>query len=190
MAFGTMITILVTWVLKASGVSLGIFPTALIAMPIGIAGAILLLLATDKVVYQYHRKKKSTPVIFLIASLGVMFFYNGLIRFVIGPDDQIFTDGSRFIITAREFKQMTGLEQGLAFKMTQGITIVITVMCVGALFWFLTRTRTGKSMRAYSDNEDLALLSGINPDRVVMIAWILTATLATIAGTLYGLDKS
>jgi len=45
-------------------------------------------------------------------------------------------------------------------------------------------------MRAYSDNEDLALLSGINPDRVVMIAWVLTAILATVAGTLYGLDKS
>jgi len=190
MAFGTMVTILVTWMLKSAGVSLGIFPTALLAMPVGIAAAVLLLLGTDRVIYKYHRKQRSTPVIFLIASLGVMFFYNGLIRFVIGPDDQIFTDGSRFIITAREFKQMTGLEQGMAFKMTQGITIVITVLCVAALFWFLTKTRTGKSMRAYSDNEDLALLSGINPDRVVMIAWILTATLATIAGTLYGLDKS
>ena len=45
-------------------------------------------------------------------------------------------------------------------------------------------------MRAYSDNEDLALLSGISPERVVMITWILAAALATIAGTLYGLDKS
>jgi branched-chain amino acid transport system permease protein len=45
-------------------------------------------------------------------------------------------------------------------------------------------------MRAYSDNEDLALLSGINPERVVMITWLIVATLATIAGTLYGLDKS
>ena len=45
-------------------------------------------------------------------------------------------------------------------------------------------------MRAYSDNEDLALLSGINPDRVVMVTWILAGTLACIAGTLYGLDKS
>ena len=45
-------------------------------------------------------------------------------------------------------------------------------------------------MRAYSDNEDLALLSGIDPARVVRIAWIITAVLATIAGTLYGLDKS
>ena len=45
-------------------------------------------------------------------------------------------------------------------------------------------------MRAYSDNEDLALLSGISPDRVVRITWIVAAALATIAGTLYGLDKS
>ncbi|MEM9279592.1 MAG: branched-chain amino acid ABC transporter permease [Pseudomonadota bacterium] len=190
MAFGTMATILFTWALQSWGISLGPLPTALLALPVGILGAVFLLLTTDKVVYKFYRTQKSTPVIFLIASLGVMFFYNGLIRFIIGPDDRIFTDGSRFIITAREFREMTGLEQGLAIKMTQGITVAITIICVAALFWFLTKTRTGKSMRAYSDNEDLALLSGINPDRVVMIAWILTAALATIAGTLYGLDKS
>jgi branched-chain amino acid transport system permease protein len=45
-------------------------------------------------------------------------------------------------------------------------------------------------MRAFSDNEDLALLSGINPDRVVAVTWIIVAALATIAGVLYGLDKS
>ena len=58
------------------------------------------------------------------------------------------------------------------------------------LFYFLNRTKTGKAMRAFSDNEDLALLSGVNPDRIVLITWIIAATLATIAGTLYGLDKS
>ena len=189
MSFGAMACILFTWWLQDSGVSLGPFPTALLALPVGILATIGLLLLTDKIVYQFHRKKKSSSVIFLIASLGVMFFYNGMIRFIIGPQDRSFTDGSRFIITAREFKEWTGLSEGLAFKMTQGITIVITILCVVALFWFLNRTRTGKSMRAYSDNENLALLSGINPDRVVMIAWILTGALVTIAGTLYGLDK-
>ncbi|MGI9483297.1 MAG: branched-chain amino acid ABC transporter permease [Hyphomicrobiales bacterium] len=190
MAFGTMTTILVTWGLVASGFTLGILPTALIALPVGILATIVLCLVTDKLVYRFYRKKKSDPVIFLIASLGVMFFYNGLIRFVIGPNDQIFTDGPRFIIKAGEFRKFTGLNEGLALKTTQGITIVMTIITVAALFWFLNKTRTGKSMRAYSDNEDLALLSGINPDKVVMIAWMLTAGLATIAGVLYGLDKS
>ena len=190
MATGTMIVILVTWLMQSAGISLGPFPTALLAIPVGVLGAIVLCLVTDRYVYKFYRSKKSSPVIFLIASLGVMFFYNGLIRFVIGPDDQQFRDGERFIIKAREFKQLTGLNEGLAFKTTQGITVIVTVVIVVALFWFLNKTRTGKSMRAYSDNEDLALLSGINPEKVVMIAWILTATLATIAGTLYGLDKS
>jgi branched-chain amino acid transport system permease protein len=45
-------------------------------------------------------------------------------------------------------------------------------------------------MRAFSDNEDLALLSGIDPERVVAITWIIVAALATIAGVLYGLDKA
>ena len=45
-------------------------------------------------------------------------------------------------------------------------------------------------MRAYSDNKELALLSGIDPDKVVQITWLLVAALfTTIAGTLYGLDK-
>ncbi len=190
MAFGTMAAILATWWFQSLGISLGPLPTALLALPVGILAAMVLVLTTDRLVYRFYRKQKSSPVIFLIASLGVMFFYNGLVRFVIGPNDQIFTDGSRFIVTAREFKKYTGLNEGLAIKTTQGITVVAAVVIVAALFWFLNKTRSGKSMRAYSDNEDLALLSGINPDRVVMIAWLLTAALATIAGTLYGLDKS
>lgn len=190
MAFGTTIAILTTWWLQSAGVSLGPLPTALLSLPFAILAAVVLCLGTDKLVYRFYRNKKSDPVIFLIASLGVMFFYNGLVRFTIGPKDQVFTDGDRFLITAREFKQITGLNEGLAIKTTQAITVVAAVIIVAALFWFLNRTRSGKSMRAYSDNEDLALLSGINPDRVVMIAWVLSAALATIAGTLYGLDKS
>ena len=85
---------------------------------------------------------------------------------------------------------MTGLNEGLTVKSTQVITLVITIIVVSILFWFLNKTKTGKSMRAYSDNEDLALLSGIDPKKVVMITWIIAGILATIGGVLYGLDKS
>ena len=190
MAFGAMVTILVTWMMQAAGISFGPLPTALLALPFGILGAIGLVLLTDRAVYRFYRAQKAKPVILVIVSMGVMFVYNGLIRFIIGPDDQRFSDGERFIISAREFKAMTGLREGLAIKTTQGITVIVAVIAVALLFYFLNRTRTGKSMRAYSDNEDLALLSGINPERVVMVTWIIVATLAAIAGTLYGLDKS
>ncbi|NIZ62722.1 branched-chain amino acid ABC transporter permease [Sedimentitalea sp. CY04] len=190
MAFGAMTTILVTWWMQSVGINLGPLPTALLALPFGILGTMGLLLFTDKFVYRFYREQKAKPVIFVMVSLGVMFMMNGLVRFIIGPGDQRFADGERFIISARDFKAMTGLREGLAFKTSQGITIITAVVVVVALFWFLNRTRTGKSMRAYSDNEDLALLSGINPERVVMYTWMIVAGLATIAGVLYGLDKS
>ena len=190
MAFGAMITILTTWGLQTIGVSIQPLPTALLAIPVGIVATVILTLTIDKFVYRYHRKRKANPVIFLIVSIGVMFFLGGLIRFIIGPGDQVFFDGTRFILKAREFKKITGLDEGLSLKMTQAVTIVTAIIIVASLFWFLNHTRTGKSMRAYSDNENLALLSGINPDRVVMITWVLIAALATIAGSLYGLDKS
>ena len=190
MAFGAMVTILVTWLFQGWGISLGPLPTALMAIPFGIAATAALLLTTDRLVYRFYRQQKAAPVILVIVSMGVMFVMNGLVRFIIGPNDQRFSDGERFIISAREFKKLTGLSEGLAFKTTQGITIVTAVIVVVALFWFLNRTRTGKSMRAFSDNEDLALLSGINPDRVVMVTWLIVAGLAATAGALYGLDKS
>ncbi len=190
MAFGTMSVILFTWLFQSMGISLHPLPTALLAIPFGIAATALLMLGTDRVVYRFYRAQKAKPVIVVMVSLGVMFIYNGLTRFILGAEEQRFMDGERFIIRAREFKDMTGLREGLAFKTTQGLTILTAVVVVIALFWFLNKTRTGKSMRAFSDNEDLALLSGINPERVVMVTWIIVAALVTIAGTLYGLDKS
>jgi branched-chain amino acid transport system permease protein len=190
MAFGTMATILVTWGLQGAGVTAGPLPTALIALPVGIALTGLLALGTDRVVYRFYRTQKAKPIIFVIASIGVMFILNGVVRFIIGVDDIRFADGERFIVSARTFRELTGLDEGLAFRTTQAITIVVAVIAVALLFWFLNRTRTGKAMRAFSDNEDLALLSGINPERVVMITWLIVAALATTAGTLYGLDKS
>jgi len=190
MAFGTMITILATWLLQGWGVSLGPLPTALLALPIGIIATVLFLLATDRLVYRHYRNVKAKPITFLMASIGVMFMMNGLIRFVIGPGEQNFLDGERFLIKARAFKKMTGLDEGLAIRTSQVLTVVVAVLLVIALFWFLQRTKTGKAMRAYSDNENLALLSGIDPERVVRVTWILAASLATIAGVLYGLDKS
>ena len=119
-----------------------------------------------------------------------MFVTQAVVRIIIGPGDRRFFDGEKFIIKAREFKEMTGLNEGLALKSTQVITIFVTIVLVSLLFWFLNRTKTGKSMKAYSDNEDLALLSGIDPKKIVLVTWVIAGILATIGGALYGLDKS
>jgi branched-chain amino acid transport system permease protein len=190
MSFGTMLVILTSFFLQDMKLSIEPLPTALLALPVGIIGAIVLCLLMDRYVYKFYRQQRSSPVIYLIVSIGTMFIIGGFIRFIIGPKDRIFADGERFLLKASAFKAQTGLSEGLTIKTAQGITILTTFVVVGFIFWFLSYTRTGKSMRAFSDNEDLALLSGIDPDRVVRITWIITAILATVAGTLYGLDKS
>ncbi len=190
MALGTAFVILFTWWFQSMGVTFGPLPTALLALPFGIAATAAFVLFTDRAVYRFYRRQKAAPVILVIVSMGVMFIMNGLTRFIIGVEEIRFEDGARFLISAGEFKKATGLAEGLAFKSTQALTIVTAVLVVAALFWFLNRTRIGKSMRAFSDNEDLALLSGISPEKVVAVTWTISAGLAVIAGTLYGLDKA
>ena len=190
MSFGAMVTVLLTWAATARGITINPLPAALLVLPCAIIATIGLALLSDRLVFAYYRRVKAPPVTSLIVSVGVMFFIGGLIRFIIGPQDQNFADGARFWLKAGTFKQFTGLHEGLAIKATQGLTIILTIVIVAWLFWFLTHTKTGKSMRAYADNEDLALLSGINPHRIVLITWMIAGMLAAIAGTLYGLDKS
>ena len=190
MSFGTMVAILFTWYFQSIGISLGVLPTALIAIPFAIIFMILYMLTIDKLVFSYYRTKKSPPVQLAMVSIGVMFVTQAIVRIIIGPFDRRFFDGEKFILKATEFKEMTGLNEGLTIKSTQVITIFVTLIVVSIMFWFLNKTKTGTSMRAYSDNEDLALLSGIDPKKVVLITWVIAGVLATIGGILYGLDKS
>ena len=190
MGLGCTVTIFLTWWFQSMGITNSFFPTALFAMPFAMLITIFIVLAIDQSVFRFYRLNKSRPVIFVVASVGVMFMLNGLVRMLIGTDEIIFRDGQKFLVKAGLFKKMTGLNEGLALKQTQLLTVVLAVVAVFMLFWFLQRTRTGKAMRAYSDNEDLALLSGISTERIVMVTWIIAAILATLAGVLYGLDKS
>lgn len=190
MALGTAFVILVTWGLQALGVSLGPLPTALLALPVGIALTSLVVLGTDRGIYRFYRRKKSEPIILVMASVGVMFILNGVTRLVIGVDEIRFDDGARFIFSVQQFKAWSGLTEGLSLRVSQALTLVITALACWALFRFLARSKSGKAMRAYADNEDLALLSGIEPERVVRLTWIIATALAVTAGTLYGLDKS
>ena len=190
MSFATDCTIFITWCFQSLGLTAGIIPTALLALPFGILITSLLVWGTERSIFSYYRQRKSKPVIFVIASVGVMFMLNGIVRLFIGTDEIIFMDGLKFIIKAGEFKKWSGLKEGLSLKQTQVLTVLLAIIAVAWVFWFLQKTKMGKAMRAFSDNEDLALLSGINPEKVVRATWFISAVLITLAGVLYGLDKS
>jgi branched-chain amino acid transport system permease protein len=72
------------------GITLGPLPTALLGAALRDRATGLLVLGTDRVVYRFYRTQKAKPIIFVIASIGVMFILNGIVRFIIGVDDQRF----------------------------------------------------------------------------------------------------
>ena len=119
MSFGAMSAILLSWLFISLGITLHPIPTAIIVLPIAIVLTISYCLIVDKLIFKFYRKQNSKSVINLIVSIGVMFFTGGLIRFIVGPGDKNFFDGERFILKARTFKNVTGLNEGLTLKTTK-----------------------------------------------------------------------
>ena len=125
MSFGTMAAILFTWLFQSIGITAGIFPTALLALPFAIIVTALFCLLIDRSVYSFYRKQKSQPIVLMIVSVGVMFILQAIVRFIIGPNDRKFFDGEKYIIHALDFKNYFGLEEGLTIKSTQLITVIV-----------------------------------------------------------------
>jgi branched-chain amino acid transport system permease protein/neutral amino acid transport system permease protein len=69
------------------------------------------------------------------------------------------------------------------------ILILVTVFgLVALLHLFLQKTKLGKAMRATADNMELALVSGIDTERVIILTWGIGGALAAAGGILYGID--
>ena len=143
MAFGTMLVILFTGFMIDKGWTISGVPTALLVIPFAMIGTSIYLLSMDRLVYRFYRKVKAKSITIVMASIGVMFITGGLVRFIIGPRSQNFADGERFIFSVREFKTFTGLEQGIALKTSQFLTITIAMILVAFVFYFLQKTKTG-----------------------------------------------
>ena len=74
---------------------------------------------------------------------------------------------------------------GFSFQRIELITIVAAFVLMGLLFYFVERTRTGRAMRAVSEDKDVAALMGINVDRTIVITFAIGGLLAGAAGVLY-----
>ena len=194
MALGTVIALMLVNALRGLGVNLSPLPLGLVVLPLAVVAAALIAVAFDRSVFAYYRSIKARPIIMVMASIGVMFLLNGIVRLLYGAGDRSFfapADGDPKIqlIRPREFKAWTGLEEGIALSLPQVLATLLAVVLMLSLFIFLQRTRLGKAMRAFADNEDLARLSGINPERVVVVTWVIAGGLAAVAGVLFGMDK-
>jgi branched-chain amino acid transport system permease protein len=76
---------------------------------------------------------------------------------------------------------------GITVPVARAVVTVAAVVLMLALYFFVERTRTGRAMRAVSENKDVAAMMGINVDRVIVITFAIGGVLAGAAGILYTL---
>lgn len=146
------------------------------ALPVAVAGTILLALAIDRLFYRPLRNQ--SPAVLLISGFGIALMVRALVLFVWGPETEVYRTGI----------QTPLVWEGWRVQQRHIWILLITASLAVALHLFLSRTRTGKAMRATSDNADLARVSGIPADRVIRWTWVIGAGLAAVAGVLLGID--
>lgn len=78
----------------------------------------------------------------------------------------------------------------IRLSQTQVVGVVISVVALVLVAVLLAKARIGRSMRAVSDDAELAAIAGIDVDRIVLFTWILAGALAGLAGVLAGLFQS
>ncbi|MFK7752538.1 MAG: branched-chain amino acid ABC transporter permease [Sedimentitalea sp.] len=74
----------------------------------------------------------------------------------------------------------------VAFSWNDIVLIVMVALILGAVGWFLARTRTGRSMRAVSQNRQAAELMGLDVPMLYALAFGLSAAMAGVAGYFVG----
>lgn len=184
MTLGAFVVFILTAMFPGIGASVGL-PTAFVMLPIAMAVTAFAAVGIDKAFYKPLREHNVKPIVIVIGSLGVTLMLQGLIRLFAGTSSR-----SLYIEeTKRIFRiDFPFSDSRIVVTEPQILLFVVTVVAVVSLHLFLNRSRLGKAMRAMSDNPDLARVSGINTNTVIMVTWIIAGSLAAAAGTLLSLD--
>lgn len=133
-----------------------------------------------RMVYAPLRKRKASDMVLLVASLGVFTVLQAVIA-------MLFTNQFRVL------SQSAGLERtfhigGGVITETQSIIFGVGVFVSLALFLLLSYTLFGKQVRAIGDDEEAAVIVGINTSRIIGTVFFVGSAIAGLAGILVGYD--
>jgi branched-chain amino acid transport system permease protein len=135
--------------------------------------------ALDRLIYRPLRRRNSSIVIFSIASLGVAIAMRSLILILWASFPRFYVPGIR---------PTTDLPFGVRIVSDQIFIFFAALVMAALAYLLLFRTRLGTAMRATADNPELALVSGISTDRVIMWTWVIGGALVGIAGVMLALQ--
>jgi neutral amino acid transport system permease protein len=160
-----------TWLTNDLGVNIWL------SMIVGAVVTILAMLIAEYLLWKPMRDRRASDTTLIIISIGLaLFVRNGILLFYGGSNQQY------------ELPVVRALEFGdLRIAYYRLVVVGLAIAAIIALHLILKNTKIGKAMRAVADNIDLARVSGINVERVVLWTWIITGTLTALAGGMYGL---
>jgi branched-chain amino acid transport system permease protein/neutral amino acid transport system permease protein len=148
----------------------------LAALPAAMIGTALAAIALDWLFYRRFRRAR--PVVLLISSFGIALVLRSIVQLIWGPGNFVYEEGISIPYVIFD----------LRIKPDHLLIVAGTIAIIAAFHLFLTYTRLGKAMRAMSDDPDLARISGVDTERVIMWTWAIGGALAAAGGVFLALD--
>ena len=159
---------------------------ALWVLPIMMVGAVIasVLVAVIMERFAYRPLRHAPRLAPLITAIGVSVFLQEAVR--------LFYPGAKSKLPFPPIDVVTGPAfqiGGLTIQRAAIFTVAALAICAALLWYFVNRTKLGRGMQAVSQDPDTARLMGINVDRIIVVAFIMGAILAAVAGVAQGLQN-
>lgn len=171
----------VTWLCNSLGLNIWL------SMVVGAFGTIGGMLVAEKLLWQPMRDKRASSTTLIIISIGLALFIRSLVLFIWGSGNQKYDLPVAQAINLSELLGLPDSFGDVRIAFYRVVVMVLTLLVILGLHFILQSSKIGKAMRAVADNLELARVSGVDVERVVLWTWIITGTLTAIAGSMYGL---
>ena len=150
------------------------FPPIL-AIAASIVCCVVLGVCVERIAYKPLRK--SPPLAVLITAIGVSYFLQSLALLIFGSTQHSFP----------KVISVPAIQLGsLTIQGNMLVTLAVMVVIMIAMSLFISKSKTGKAMRAVSEDRDAAELMGISVNRTITITFAIGSALAAVAGVFYG----
>ena len=144
-----------------------------------LAGAVGL--AIYRGLYVYMRQRAKSPLVMLVASLGILLAITAIVTIV-------FRSAPRPL--PAPFGNMPWIIGGASIKGFNVFTIGVALAGFAGLILLLKRTAFGKAVRAIGDDEEVSKVVGINTTVIIAMVFFIGAAFAALAGLLSGHDTA
>ena len=152
----------------------------LIAAPLVIALGGVLGLAMNGIIFAKLRKRGIGLISQLVVSVGLSIMLRNMYLYQFGGRTRPLDDFS--LQVAKSFGPVS-------ITMRDLTTAIISLVVLLGVAAFLQRSRTGKAIRAVSDNPSLASSTGIDTQKIIRVVWFAGGALAAMGGVFRGLDE-